>query len=73
MLQWEMMLGKAIIRWADEQGYRGNQPRPTFSFTPKIKRVRPAFEIFEYRRLLCALIKWRRDCAMTHGCMHGGY
>jgi integrase len=61
-LQWELMLGKAIIRWAHEQGYRGDQPLPTFSFTPKTKRVRPAFELFEYRRLLRTLIKWRRDC-----------
>ena len=40
----------------------GGQPLPTFSFTPKIKRVRPAFELFEYRRLLRTLIKWQRDC-----------
>jgi integrase len=61
-LQWETTLGKSIIRWAHEQGYRGDQPLPTFSFTPKIKRVRPAFELFEYRRLLRTLIKWQRDC-----------
>jgi integrase len=61
-LQWETTLGKAIVKWAHEQGYRGNQPLPTFSFTPKIKRVRPAFELFEYRRLLRTLIKSQRDC-----------
>src|SRR5450432_398080 len=61
-LQWEVTLGKAIIRWAHEQGYRGDQPLPTFSFTPKIKRVRPAFELFEYRRLLRILVRWQRDC-----------
>jgi integrase len=61
-LQWEMMLGKAIIRWAGEQGYRGDLPLPTFTFTPKKNRVRPAFELHEYRRLLRTLIKWRRDC-----------
>ena|SRR5450631_100 len=61
-LQWEMMLGKAIIRWAHEQGYRGSQPLPTFNFTPKVERVRPAFELFEYRRLLRTLIKWQRGC-----------
>ena len=61
-LQWELMLGKAIIRWAHEQGYRGDQQLPTFRFTPKTKRVRPAFELFEYRRLLRTLIKWQRDC-----------
>ena len=61
-LQWEMTLGKAIVRWAHEQGYRGNQPLPTFSFTLKKIRVRPAFELFEYRRLLRTLVKWQRDC-----------
>ena len=50
-LQWEMMLGKAIIRWAHEQGLRGKQPLPTVTFTAKKKRARPAFEIPEYRRL----------------------
>ena len=40
-LQWEIMLGKAIIKWATERGLRGNKPAPTFSFTPKTKRVRP--------------------------------
>jgi len=50
-LQWEMMLGKAIIRWADEQGLRGKLALPTVTFTAKKKRARPAFEIPEYRRL----------------------
>jgi integrase len=50
-LQWEMMLGKAILNWAHEQGYRGNKPLPTFTFTPKKVRVRPAFELPEYRKL----------------------
>ena len=50
-LQWDMMLGKAIVRWAHEQGYRGDKSLPTVTFTPKKKRVRPAFELWEYRRL----------------------
>jgi integrase len=50
-LQWEMMLGKAIIRWADDQGLRGKLALPTVTFTAKKKRARPAFEIPEYRRL----------------------
>ena len=59
--QWETTLFKSIVKWAHDQRYRGNQPLPTFSFTPKKNRVRPAFELFEYRRLLRTLIKWRRD------------
>jgi integrase len=56
-LQWDMMLGKAIIKWANEQGLRGNQSLPTVTFTPKKKRVRPAFEIPEYRRLWRTMYK----------------
>ena len=55
-LQWDMMLGKAIVKWAAEQGLRGKQPPITVTYTPKKKRVRPAFERWEYRLL------WRR-CA----------
>ena len=50
-LQWDMMLGKAILKWAHEQGLRGKQSLPIVTFTPKKKRVRPAFEIPEDRRL----------------------
>jgi integrase len=63
-LQWDMMLGKAILRWAHEQGLRGDKPLPAVTFTPKKKRVRPAFELWEYRRLwrtLCKRIKAARD------------
>ena len=50
-LQWEIMLGKAIVKFAHTQGYRGNKPLPTFSFAPKLKRVRPALTITEFNRL----------------------
>jgi integrase len=60
-LQWDMMLGKAIVKWAHEQGLRGNRPLPTVTFTPKKKRVRPAFEIPEYRRLWRTMYKRMRD------------
>ena len=63
-LQWDMMLGKAIVRWAAEQGLRGKQPAITVTFTPKKKRVRPAFERWEYQllwRTLCKRIKNARD------------
>ena len=63
-LQWDMMLGKAIVKWAAEQGLRGKQPAITVTFTPKKKRVRPAFERWEYRllwRTLCKRINTARD------------
>src|SRR5260370_34223660 len=46
-IQWEMMLGKAIIRWAHEQGLRGKLALPTVTFTAKKKQARPAFELPE--------------------------
>jgi integrase len=63
-LQWEMMLGKAMLKWAAEQGLRGKQPAITVTFSPKKKRVRPAFERWEYRllwRTLCKRINMARD------------
>ena len=61
-LQWEIMLGKAMIKWAHEKGYRGTQALPTFTFVPKKKRVRPAFELTDYRKLWRAMITWENSC-----------
>ena len=61
-LQWEIMLGKGIIKYAQQHGYRGIVPFPTFSFTPKTKRVRPAFSLVDYRKLWRAMFKWERSC-----------
>ena len=61
-LQWEIMLGKAMIKWAHKKGLRGNKPVPMYSFTPRVKRVRPAFELAEYRRLWRVLWKRVRSC-----------
>jgi integrase len=61
-LQWEIMLGKAIIKWAHEKGLRGSTPLPTYTFTPTLKRVRPAFDLQEYRRLWRTLWKRVRTC-----------
>jgi len=63
-IQWDVMLGKAIIKWAHERGYRGTMQLPTYSFTAKRKRVRPAFEVSEYRRLVRGLYRWVRDCTV---------
>lgn len=56
-LQWEIMLGKAIISYAHERGYRGKEPLPSFSFAPKALYVRPAFTIPEYRQLFRTMRK----------------
>jgi site-specific recombinase XerD len=63
-IQFDMMIGKAIVRWAAEAGLRGKRPAITAAFTPKKKRVRPAFELSEFRtlwRVLCRRIKTARD------------
>ena len=56
-LLWEVTFAKTVIKWAHQKGYRGKQPLPVF--TPKMKqaRVRPAFEIWEYKRLYQTLRK----------------
>lgn len=50
-LQWEIMLGKALVKFAHEQGYRGNRPPPSFTFVPKRKRVRPAFTLHDFNKM----------------------
>jgi len=54
----DMMVGKAIINWAHEQGYRGNKPLPTFTFTAKQKRVRPAFTSAQFKRIRAKLVEY---------------
>jgi integrase len=61
-LQWELTLGKQILKWAHSRGLRGSKPLPTYAFTPKHKRVRPAFELPEYRILWRALWQRVRNC-----------
>ena len=65
-LQWEIMLGKALIKYAHDQGYRGSKALPTFTFTPKVKRVRPAFTVPEYVRLYRGMRAWIGQ-ATNHG------
>ena len=60
-LEWEIMLGKALIKFAHEQGYRGTKALPTFSFSAKNKRVRPAFTLPEYVRLYRGMRKWAAE------------
>lgn len=50
-IQFEMMIGKAVLRWAVDKGLRPNTPI-NFSFTAKNKRVRPAFDERDYKKLI---------------------
>ena len=60
-LQWEVMMGKAVVKWAHEEGWRGGAALPTYAFTPKVKRVRPAFEMAEFRLLRRSLSRRVRE------------
>ena len=60
-LQWEIMMGKMLVKFAHDQGYRGNKPLPTFTFVPKLKRVRPALTITDFRDVLAKLKKHVAD------------
>ena len=63
-LHWELTLGKQIVKWAHIMGLRGSKPLPTYAFTPKLKGVRPPFELAEYRVLWRTL--WKRVRASPH-------
>lgn len=54
-LQWELTLGKMLIKYAHDRGYRGKMQLPTFSFTAKKKIVRPPFTRQDFKTLLQAL------------------
>jgi integrase len=50
-LQFDLGICKMVLRYAKDQNYFGNKPLPTFAFTPKPRRVRPAFTPIEFRSL----------------------
>ena len=54
-LQWEIMLGKALIKYAHDKGYRGNKPLPLYTYVPKVKRVRPAVSLGDFEKMLIGL------------------
>jgi integrase len=54
-LQWEMMLGKALVKYAHDKGYRGKLPMPTHTYSVKVKRVRPAVRLADFERMIVAL------------------
>lgn len=56
-------LHQQILKWAHSRGLRGSKPPATYAFTPQLKRVRPAFELPEYRTLWRALWKRVRSCS----------
>lgn len=61
-IEYECTIFRSIIIYAHNRGYRGVMALPTARFKAKTKRVRPAFELPDYKRLLNALRSWIREC-----------
>lgn len=59
---WEMTLGRTLLKYATERGYRGNVPMPNYRFKLKVHRIRPAFTAREIEVLLETLEAWITAC-----------
>ena len=57
-LEWELTLGKQLINYAHERGYRGTKPLPTFTYQAEKKIVRPAFTRPEYKAIVRRMSAW---------------
>lgn len=60
-LQWELTLGKAILKYAQDRGYRGTKPLPTFTYQAEKKIVRPAFTSAEYLAVRKGIGTWIKE------------
>jgi len=60
-LQWELTLGKTILKYAQDKGYRGTKPLPTYTLKGVKKIVRPAFTLQDYRKLITGMRSWIRE------------
>jgi len=57
-LLWESTLGRTLLKFATERGYRANMPMPLYRFKLKHYRVRPAFSNGEIDILLDRIEHW---------------
>lgn len=57
-LEWETTFALTVLKYAQERGYRGNVPLPSFRHIAQRAKTRPAFTIEEYTRLYKALRAW---------------
>ena len=60
-LEWELTLGKTILKYAQDRGYRGLKPLPTYSYQAEKKIVRPAFTAEEYAKVRSGISAWIRE------------
>jgi integrase len=68
-LQWELTLGKTMLKYAHERGYRGKNQLPTYSLKGVKKIVRPAFTLADYIVLILAMRDWIKE-ANTERALH---
>lgn len=61
-LFWESTLGRTLLKFATERGYRAKMPMPNYRFTLKNHRVRPAFTNSEIAALLATIDTWIQQC-----------
>lgn len=57
-LQWELTLGKTMLKYAHERGYRGKNQLPTYTLKGVKKIVRPAFTLQDYTKMITGMRKW---------------
>lgn len=57
-LQWELTLGKTLLKYAHERGYRGKNQLPTYTLKGVKKIVRPAFTLQDYTKMIFGMRKW---------------
>ena len=60
-LEWEVTLAKTMLKFADERGYRGKIPLPTWRFVSGTRIVRPAFSDAEMATIYRSLREWNRS------------
>ena len=57
-IEWEVILAKTMLKFADERGYRGKIALPTWRFKSDTRIVRPAFTTDEMARIYRFLPIW---------------
>jgi integrase len=59
-IEWEVTLAKTLLKFADERGYRGKIPLPTWRFKSAKRIVRPAFTTEEMAKIYRHFRTWIR-------------
>jgi len=60
-LEWETTFALTVLKFAQERGYRGNKPTPTFRHKAQRTKTRPAFTLKEYSVLYKGIRRWMHE------------